>query len=195
MRFIVGEPFERGRGGREPHNQVQYLQSGLYVFDFWRGACAHSLMEAAARTVELALSEVDEILFVLYRLGLHPWSDAPYSYHLTNAAHRPDLAPVEEGEREPFELVVTSAEDGIVRLVKAGMLTPEFTGALREAAYRDSRRAFEEEERRARLGAIYRRHATSETLLRGALCRMTLGGAAEVDSGDAVELATAALVA
>jgi hypothetical protein len=166
--FKVGAPLVAGRRNWSPHNRLDFGESGLVILDFWSGACRHETMAVMRSTFELALAEEDEVPFVLYRAGGHPWSDVDYSYHRAEASGRPDLAA--DGALA-VTLVVVEASSGIVKAVREETCDAELAEALRAMAARDAGRRYAERERGEAVGRVHRRFPTPEALVAAASIR------------------------
>lgn len=174
-RFAPGQPFAPGVRTWVPHNEVHFGVSGLRLFDFWQSPCYHELLAFKQQPIQLGLVERAGIAFLVYRLGLHPWSDVPFLFHAAAARDRPNLAATPAAEPVGVQIVVIDAGTGLIRGLRTGTLDDTCAHALRRAARAAyARPALGEDEVRARIGSVYQRHPTSEALAAYAPARMTL---------------------
>jgi len=74
------------------------------------------------------------MIFFLYRFGKAiPWSDAPYSWWLVPESERTiPRPPASEDERALLMIILVSAEDGIVRVLRTVTLSQEMTKWLHD---------------------------------------------------------------
>lgn len=129
-------------------------------------------------TCEFALLPAGDVVFLLYRFGSAvPWSDAPFSWHLVPRGRRTVPASTTGQTRTVLQVYLVDAATGIVRVIRAVSLSPEFTARLHAAIAAQAsvpwigREAYD-----AQLAEHYRRWPTTEAMLADAVCRTT-GGA------------------
>lgn len=98
------------------------------------------LEAARVGAADFALIASPPVLLLCYRFGDGlPWSDAPYSWHLVPDAERTLPPEPELAERALLHVVVVDAATGIIRVLRALTLAPEFSRALHRAIRAQSR--------------------------------------------------------
>jgi hypothetical protein len=153
-----------------PHNEAHYRASGLVLLDFWEQPCYHEVLAFKQQQIRLSVVEREGVVFLAYRLGIHPWSDVPFIFHKTPPGDEPDLS-AEETEQSPLtaRVVVVDAGTGIIRAARVGAVDSTFAAEMRRLARVVARaHAPGEDEFRARIERVYSLHPTSEALARQA---------------------------
>lgn len=110
----------------------------------------------------MGLVECENVPFLVYRLGRHPWSDVPFIFDTTPLDDMPDLDGDETGIA--LQVIVIDADTGRIRGIRQGLLSETFSRELREMMVRGLTRRFTLEELRTRVDSIYRDYPTSEAL-------------------------------
>lgn len=135
----------------------------------------------AVRTgeAEFALVELPPAVFLLYRFGIGvPWSDCPYSYHLLPAGSRvPPPAEGSEEQRALLTVLLLDAPTGVVKVIRAVTLSPEFTLKLHDAIRRQIAALWPGQARYTQhLAGVYRQFPTTNSMLAAATARCLGGG-------------------
>ena len=111
-----------------------------------------------------ALYVESNIIFFCFKFGDQPWSDSSYSYHLVPAGQRmlpPDPARAEE--RALLTVFLVSAEDGILRSIRAVTLSPLFTRSLHAAIWKQAESPWPGDTAYDRqLGLVYSRYRSQD---------------------------------
>lgn len=126
--------------------------------------------------------EGDQVI-LCYRFGDLAWSDAPF--HLARLAAAgvpaeertppPDPATLSPESRAILQVVLVDAGPGIVRVLRAVTLSPEFTSALFGAIRDQASRPYDRASYEAGLDRIYRRYGSDQL---AAACRVRCEGGA-----------------
>jgi hypothetical protein len=180
----VGKPLVPGRTAWPEQADFNYYDGGaeLCLFSF-----TPSVAEVEAVRVgpcDFALAPSGDVLFLLYRFGRAgagvPWSDAPFSWHLVPEGRRqlpPAPGELSPDTRELLLVILTDAATGLVRVLRAVSLAPDFTRALFAAVAAQAAApwcgpaAYDRQ-----LAEAYRRWPSSNNLLTAAVARCA-GGA------------------
>lgn len=125
---------------------------------------------------EFGLVVEGPIVFLLYKFGAIPWSDAPYSWHMTAKTGQQTLpSDIPEGMGALLTKILVDASDGIIRGIRAIGLGTEFSRQLHAAIIDQSVQAFDQDRYDAALHDVYQRYQTSDALLARAIARYRTG--------------------
>lgn len=119
--------------------------------------------------VELAVYVEQPAVFVLLQVGMLPWCDAPFSWHLVREAHRPTFEAKPEGvlhtsERELLTLILIDARNSIVRAVRVVSMPQPVSEAIRAAMRAQATAPWDEHAYDAALARITSTHETPALL-------------------------------
>jgi hypothetical protein len=135
--LAVGKPLVPGRTAWPERADFNYYDAGAELRLFFPTPSPAEVAAVRAGPCDFALVPSGDVLFFLYRFGVvgagAPWSDAPYSWHLVPEELRPlPPAPGELGPevRALLQVILTDAATGLVRVLRAVSLAPDFTRAL-----------------------------------------------------------------
>jgi hypothetical protein len=135
MRVIeVGQAFSDQPGPLTPG--VQLSISGAtpelhLILDNLTQAEVEAVRAGPAR---FGVYQFKQVLFFLYRFDpATPWSDTPYHIALERPYRKVNLQLLTEQSRALLTVYLVSAENGIVRVIRALSLNPETTRALWQA--------------------------------------------------------------
>lgn len=82
----------------------------------------------------LAVEASGDLVILVHRFASGPWSDSPFSWHLVPEAERSLPAdPESDEERALLSITLVDAATGIIRVLRAVTLSPEFTRSLHDA--------------------------------------------------------------
>lgn len=153
--------------------RTSWPERGVYEFRcgahelllFYNAPTAAEIAAVRRAPAEFKLYCTDDLIVFLYRIGdALPWSDAPYSWHLTNAADR--VLPPQAGGHALLHIILVDATTGIVRAQRALTFSPTFTAALRNAIQEQAGRAWDAAAYDRRLRSLYAKYTTTQALLR-----------------------------
>jgi len=135
--YEVGKPYPGGLRLRYDGSQYNYRAGShelLLFIDRPRPAELRAMQEGPW---EFALLVRPEVLFLLYKPGSMPWSDAPYSWWRVKERLPEEAVPPFElptpASRALLSVILVDTRDGIVRLIKAVTFSPEFSRLLHAA--------------------------------------------------------------
>lgn len=179
--FKPGTRFKESVPCWESHIQAHVTLEGLFIYDFWRNPCYHEVLSAKNHPAELALAEVEDLRFLLFRFGQLPWADIPLAVV--------SLPPVPLVEEElPVYMVAICAEDGIIRVSLTGSINGEFFNRLKQLVCKQRQVEMQDEELTDRVAALFTNFPTPAHLLPHALARTFIAETTELTSGIAVDL-------
>jgi hypothetical protein len=180
----VGKPLVPGRTAWAEQADFNYYDAGAELRLFFRAPTAAEAAAVRAGPCDFALVPSGDVLFLLYRFGragaVVPWSDAPFSWHLVPEGRRrlpPAPGALGPETRALLRVILTDAATGLVRVLRAVSLAPDFTRALCAAVAAQAAApwygpaAYDHQ-----LAEAYRRWPSSEALLAAAVARCA-GGA------------------
>jgi hypothetical protein len=132
----VGKPYQ---GEIPTSDATQYnYRGGQHEMLIFMSRPLSTELEAIQRgTWQFGLLVRPEVLFLLYKPGSMPWSDAPYSWwqvkrRLPEEAVEPFDLPTEHS-RALLTVIVVDAATGLVAAIKGVTFSPGFTQALHDA--------------------------------------------------------------
>jgi hypothetical protein len=173
----VGKPYIADRGQWPEAVEYNYRGGEHDLRMFFRAPGQQEVEAVRKGRCDFAVAVEGPVIFLLYCFRpAADWSDAPYSWHLLPETEQalPDVEGPET--RALLQVVLTDAQTGLVRVLRAVTFSPSFTRALHRAIRQQAaspwpgRAAYD-----AALRDLYRRYATSEDLLRRAVA-WTVGG-------------------
>ncbi len=171
-RYQVGQPYIPGRRNWPEVAEYNFRAGAHELRLFLRGLTAREILDIDRGPAEFGLAVEGDILFLLWRFGHMPWSDAPYTIHMVPAAQRTAPMPLEtEQSRDTLHVVLVEATNGLIMALRWVSFSPAFSRALRAAIAAQLARPWPgQAEHDRQLAAIYRRH-NSEQLLGRAVAR------------------------
>ena len=152
----VGQPYSQTR--RTWPETVQYnFRGGSHELVLFY-ASPHPAEVAGVQTgrAAFALATYMDLIFLCYKFGDLPWSDAAYSWHLVSEEDRepaPDWP--EKDARALLTTILVDAKTGIVRALRASTFSPAFTRALHDAIRAQAARPWPGHEEYERQGRRY----------------------------------------
>lgn len=109
--------------------------------------------------LDVGIAKVEDMLFLMLKIGIWSWMDCPYSIHLEKK--RPSLARPMEGQGFGVLLMMVDSMDGKIRAFRLISLSNSFSNELAEAI--EAQPAVKNYN--IKLASIYERFDTSEDLL------------------------------
>ena len=133
----VGKPLVPGRTAWPEKADFNYYDAGAELRLFFPTPPPAEVAAVRAGPCDFALAVAGDVLFLLYRFGRAgagvPWSDAPFSWHLVPEGRRqmpPTPWELRPDTRALLQVILTDAATGLVRVLRAVSLAPDFTRAL-----------------------------------------------------------------
>lgn len=175
----VGKPLG-GRQAPRPEGVIYQLEAGGHtVYAVLDDPSDAEVKAYRFGKVELAAYVEQPAIFVLMQVGILPWCDAPYSWHLVPEAHRPTFEAKPDGvlqasERELLTVILIDARTSIVRALRTVSMPQDVSEAIRSAMRTQATAPWDPRAYDAALARITRTHETPALLAR-ASARGTAG--------------------
>ena len=134
----VGKPYVPGRTSIEPRVEYSFRRGQHELLLCFSQLSEDEIDAVAEGKAEFGLLIYGLVIFLLYRFGeAIAWSDAPYSWHRVPPEQRqlPETPKTAE-IRARLSVVLVDADRNVVRALRRGMLSQDFTRAL-DAAIAD----------------------------------------------------------
>lgn len=144
---------------------------------FFASPEVREIREIRRGQAEIAVLVGPRAIWLLWRFGEGPWSDAPYSIHLVPEEDRtlPPLASETE-TRSVLQVVLVDAATGVLRAIRAVSLSPQVSATLDAAIRAQAAQPWDEAAYDREIASTYARAPSSESLVRLAQARC-VGGA------------------
>lgn len=168
--FKPGTRFVESTAHWHPHIQAHLRLDGLFIYDFWENPCYHEVLKARKYAAELALAELEDLRFLLFRFGELPWADISLG-----VVSLPPVPLVEEVL--PVYMVAIGAEDGIIRVSLTGSIKGEFFDHLKQFVNKQRQVRMDDDELTDRVRALFADYPTPAHLLPYALARTSIAQA------------------
>jgi len=164
--YEVGKPYHPNRRSWPERGVYEYRGGQHELLLFWSQPTTKEVEDVKRGPAEFALYTEGPLIVFLFRFGRNtPWSDSPYTIHLTLPDERTLPPPVASTEtRILLHVVLVDAATGIIRALRAVTLSPEFTAALQDAIRAQSEQPFHPAAYDAAIAGIYRRFPHSDRL-------------------------------
>lgn len=176
-KLVVGESFPGLSFPQYDAGEYLYYDAGHELRLFWSSPNPREIQSVQSGEAEFGLLYEEDLICLAYRFGAEPANEAIYSWHLVPQARR--QYPPETGienDRALLTVVLTDAATGIIQVLRAVTLGPDFTrrlhGYLQEQARGFSIGTHEYFQRSRRIQAKY---PTSDALMAATMVK-TLGG-------------------
>lgn len=177
----VGQPLVPGRASWPEGSDFNLYDAGLELRLFFTSPSRAEVRGVKTGTCEFALYHHEPAaggpVFLLWHFAGIPWSDSPFTVFLVPENRRVMPSAADTGEtRGVLQVILTGADDGIVRAIRAVSWSPEFTRAMLGAIRAQASTPWPGPAEYDRLLAgAYRQYPTTEAMLGAATCR-TRGG-------------------
>ena len=134
----VGKPYVPGRRSIEPRVEYSFRRGQHELLLCFSQLSEDEIDAVQAEKAEFGLLIYGLVIFLLYRFGeAIAWSDAPYSWHrLPPEQQQLPETPKTAEIRARLSVVLVDADRNVVRALRRGMLSQDFTRAL-DAAIAD----------------------------------------------------------
>jgi len=174
----VGRPYVAGITQWPQTGEYNYIGGEHQLRLFWDSPTAQEVREVRRGVAQFAFVHQNQVIFFLYRFGMMPWADAPFSIHLVPASYR-QLPPPSIGPdaRALLRIILVDASTGIVKAARLMTFSPDFSGALEAAIRKQAEAPWPgDADYDIQIQAVYRRYPTPRSMLDAAVAR-TVGGA------------------
>jgi|SRR6185436_9933492 len=135
--YAVGSLYHPDRRSWPEATNYNYRGGHHELLVFMPGPSPRELRAWREGTWQFGLVARPELLFLLFKPGDMPWSDAPYSWWQVKRAMPEEALPPFElpnpTSRAMLSAILVDAATGIVRVIKAISFSPEFSRALHGA--------------------------------------------------------------
>lgn len=149
--------------------RMDYTQSGIYLEIFASNLGQQDIKSFKKDDIEIALYQKQPVILLLYRIGkFMPWSDVPYSWHLT-LKNKVELAEIEEIEKITdkgilITILLIDSDTGILKAIRAIGAGIEFRNEFFRAVKKQNVLPFSQRDYDLALNQIYM-HETKELLM------------------------------
>lgn len=132
--YAVGRPYVMGTSHSPEAVEYSYRHGAHELRMFLSRPSQRELAELSTAPFHVGVFASGPVVFFLYRCGTtFEWSDAPYSYHLVTKREQVPPGPLGPDERALLTIIAVSADDGIVRALRAVSMPHDVSAALHAA--------------------------------------------------------------
>lgn len=166
----VGKSYVPGRTSIEPRVEYSFRRGQHELLLCFSQLSEDEIDAVREGKAEFGLLIYGLVIFLLYRFGeAIAWSDAPYSWHRVPAEQQqlPETAEI----RARLSVVLVDADRNVVRALRMGMLSPDFTRALHAAIADQAAGPWNPENFDAHLRSAYQSWPTTAQMLNHAIAR------------------------
>ncbi len=116
------------------------FRSGVYeLLLFWRSPSADEIAAVRTGGAQFGAALIDDALFVLFRFGALPVSDAAYSWHLVPRKERSIAASLGDQEAIALQVMLIDAGTGVVEAIRLVSLHPAVARTIVAAIQQQAR--------------------------------------------------------
>lgn len=173
--YKVGELYSPSRTSWPEAGEYNYRAGAHELRLFFANLTPSDISDITRRPAEFAVVVDGPVLFFLYRFGKDEWSDAPYSWHLVQAA-RPDEAttpaPLEENERALLHVILVEATTGVIAGMRMVSLSIALSRYLHSAIEAQIAVPFNQAAYDRHILEVYRRETSAQLAMRGERMRV-----------------------
>jgi hypothetical protein len=173
----VGKPCVPGRTSIEPRVEYSFRRGQHELLLCLSQLSEDEVVAVREGKAEFGLLIYGLVIFLLYRFGeAIAWSDAPYSWHRVPPEQRqlPET-PTTAEIRAWLSVALVDADRNVVRALRRGILSPDFTRALHAAIADQAAGPWNPENFDAHLRSAYQSWSTTEQMLSHAIARTSWG--------------------
>jgi len=172
--YSVGKPYHPDKTIWPEHVEYDYRGGEHELIMFWPDPTIKEIEEVKNGPAEFGLFVEDNVIFFLYKFGTMQWSDAPFSIHLIPEHERVIPGP-KHGLHAILNIVLVDANNGLIEVLRASTLSPEFTTALEKAIQEQSSKPFDATEHQKSIDRAYKMYSHSRDMAQRAIIK-TKGG-------------------
>ncbi len=167
----VDKPYIPGRTSIEPRVEYSFCRGQDELLLCFQQLSEDEIDAVLYGKAEFGLLIYGLVIFLLYRFGeAITWGDAPYSWHRVPPEQRQLPEMPKTGEiRALLNVVLVDADRNVVRALRRGMLSPDFTRALYAAIADQAAGPWNPENFDAHLRSAYQSWPTKAQMLNHAI--------------------------
>lgn len=170
--YEVGKPYQPGCTRWPETAQYNYRSGGHELVLFLKSPTAKEFNAIKTGKAEFALLVHQSAIFLCHRFGGGDWSDSPYSYWLVSEEERTPPIESERPERRALlDITLVDADTGLIKVLRAVTLSPEFTEALHAAINDQVHAGAVEGEPDKSIADAYAVYPTTDSMVRAAKVR------------------------
>lgn len=162
--LIVGEPLEENKRKYAEGLIFDTGKSGAKLLIFFNSPTSKEIDSVKNADIELRLCVLNDIIFILSKVGTNPWMDSPYSVHLAKykLEDLPETEQLNSGYGLPIILI--DANTGIVKVIRYIGLSTEFSQKLNQEINKQYSLPFSEGKYHMSLNRIFNNYNTKDLL-------------------------------
>lgn len=158
--YTVGKPYPGGL--LPPSNNYNYRQGQHELIVSMPDLADSEISDFRSGEARFALTVLDSVIFLSYKFGDQPWSDAPFNWHLVPTEMRSE-PPVTTGDtRAILFIILIDAKNGIVQALREITFSPRFTRLLHANIVEQIKSPVSREQHYADVDDAYQRYTSDE---------------------------------
>lgn len=167
--YCVGELYKPERTSWPEGNHFDIRNGKLDFVVFWEGLGDETVKAVRKGRLRIGLLVRQPMIFFLFEIeGACNWSDAPYSYHLTEPTERQLPQRPQAGSGLLLNTTLVECETGIIRALRVDSLSHELSTQLVDAAATQAKAPIDRAEYDLALNSLYRRYPNTQAMLEDA---------------------------
>lgn len=132
--FEVGKPYIEGKTRWEEAADYNFRGGEHELRLFFNNPNPQEVEMIRFGLSRFALAVTGPVIWLAFKFGDLPWSDASFSIHLVPEAERQPPPPLtREQQRALLNVILVDAATGIVKVLRAVSFSPSFSNALHKA--------------------------------------------------------------
>lgn len=160
MRHLeVGQLFEPGRTRYPETVKFDFTQGGPILLLFYASPTESEIQSCRSGNLKFGFVELNGIIFILYKFDGMPWSDAPYSVHLSAPF---ELAEIEGGMGFGLQIYLVDADTGILKVIRYVGLGHDFSERFKEAILKQKEQPFNQADYDRTIQRVYSQYSTKD---------------------------------
>ncbi len=169
LKFEVGSPFPMPLDAKEGAVFSVEPYTMLLIYQF-RNPTAEEIQEFKTGSYQLAVTELQSVLFILSKFGRLGWADAAYSTQLSHSSK--ELPELQEGNRGySIDAFLVDCDTNIIKAHRLIRMTPEFSRKFRLLLLDDLQKEFNADQYWQAVSRVFASYATKD-LVRLSLLQM-----------------------
>jgi hypothetical protein len=162
----VGKLYVQGRTQWPETPEFNWLDSGPELRVFFAKPTPVEVAQFRTGSAGFGLVLSEGIVFMLAKFGTLAWMDAPFHHSMIPTGRRPDLNQEFGPEtRALLQSYLVDAATGILRVIRAVSLSPEFTRQLHTLIVEQAKHPMTRGEYEAAVDTAYRNHPITKLML------------------------------
>ncbi len=160
IKYEVGKPLVKGVTRYPESSKFDFTQAGPVLIQFYYKPTKEEVESIVNGKFQIGFtSRTGEVVFILSKFDDWPWSDAPYSVHLSKPFTFQEMT---ETQGFGLHIILVDAATGIVKAMRMVGLPHRFSKKLQKAIEEQKKTPFNEVAYDAKLGILYRRYTTED---------------------------------